>query len=105
MTMDDLRNELSEAMDRVAAARRLLANGYSVDLKGLDLEVARLCEAINATPPAERGPLKPALIAMTDELDKLGADLRTHRDTLTGEIRSLNRGSEAAKAYAKGNTR
>lgn len=105
MTVDDLRNELSEATDRVAAARRLVAAGYAVDLKGLDLEVGRLCEAIADIAPADRPPLKPSLVALTDELDRLGADLRTHHETLTGELRSINRGGEAARAYAKGKTR
>lgn len=105
MNAEELRAELAEAMERVAAARRLVASGYTIDLKGLDLEVGRLCEAIAKLPRDDRGGLKPSLVALTDELDRLGADLREHHDALSGELRSINRGSEAARAYAKGKTR
>lgn len=101
MTTDHLHAELAEAMDRVAAARRLLAAGYTVDLKGLDLEVGRLCEAIAELPRDRRGPLKGALLALTDELTRLEGDLRANHDEVTGQLRSMSQGAQAARAYGK----
>ncbi len=102
MNAETMRAELAEAMDRVAAARRLLAAGYTVDLEGLDLEVGRICEAIAHLPRDGRNGLKGPLVALTDELDRLETDLRGQHETLSGQLKSISSGARAAQAYGKG---
>lgn len=102
MNAQTTHDELNEAMERVAAARRLLAAGYTIDLKGLDLEVGRICEAVTQLPRGERAGLKAPLVALTDELDRLEGDLRAQHNELAGQLKSISHGTRAAQAYDKG---
>ncbi len=61
----------------LAVARALVESGRRVDLTGLDTGAAALCAAIAMLPPDSARPMLPALVALLDEVDGLGAALST----------------------------
>ncbi len=56
-------------------ARALVESGRRIDLGGLDSNAAMVCAAVIALPPAEARALRPALVALLDEVDGLGTAL------------------------------
>jgi hypothetical protein len=65
-----------EAMDgTIAMARALVEGGRRIDLAGLDGEAGRLCAAVMALEPGEARRLRPALLALRQQIDGLAASL------------------------------
>lgn len=65
--------------DSVAATlrlgRALVSERRPVDLTGLDRVVGRLCAGVLDLPPEQGAALRPRLIALRDDLDRLSAAL------------------------------
>ncbi|WP_158292426.1 hypothetical protein [Paracraurococcus ruber] len=59
----------------LAVARALVESGRRIDLQGLDAGAAVVCAAVEMLPPEHARPLRPALLALLDEVDGLGAAL------------------------------
>lgn len=57
--------------DTLAMARALVQGGRHVDLAGLEEEAAGICAALNAAPYDQARPLRPAMLALLNELDAL----------------------------------
>jgi hypothetical protein len=55
----------------LAMARALVQGGRHVDLAGLEEEAAGICAALQAAPPDDARPLRPAMQALLAELDAL----------------------------------
>ena len=87
----------------IETARRMLAEGRTVDLAALEGKVREQCEAARAAAPAARVGLKETLAAIIDDLDRLVADLADQHRALTdgaagaaGDVRR-----RMADAYAR----
>ncbi|MDO9709347.1 hypothetical protein [Paracraurococcus lichenis] len=59
----------------LVVARALAESGRRIDLAGLDAGAAALCAAIAMLPPGQARPLRPALVALLEEVEGLGAAL------------------------------
>ncbi|MBL6454123.1 hypothetical protein JMJ55_02235 [Belnapia sp. T6] len=61
--------------DTVLMARALASTGRRIDLTGLDIETAALCQAVAGLPRARARRLRPALEALAQEVEGLAAAL------------------------------
>lgn len=96
-----VRRDLEITSERIAAARRLVDVGDSVDLSGLECSVDAICGAIRKLPAEDQPPLKLPIVGLVDELDKLSEDLRTQHSKLSKGLKALSSGEQAAKAYGQ----
>jgi hypothetical protein len=64
---------MGESLTRAEAS---LAEGYALDLAGLDGEIARLCAAAQAAPPAMASALRRGLTDLLAQLEGLQMALR-----------------------------
>jgi hypothetical protein len=56
-------------------ARAFVESGRRIDLAGLDAAATALCAAVAMLPPADARALRPALVALLEEVDGLRAAL------------------------------
>jgi hypothetical protein len=96
---DRLKLDLQNVASIILAARGLVAEGQTVNLTPLETEVRRLCDEISAIPAAENMPLRPMMVSLIDDLDKLAGDISRRHDQLKSQLESLNSGSRVATAY------
>jgi hypothetical protein len=72
----DIDRQLETLHQALATSRAALQEGESVDLKGLDSEVGRVCALIAALDRQEGVRYVPELKNLVATLDKLATDLR-----------------------------
>jgi hypothetical protein len=96
---ESLKLDLQNVASIIVAARGLVAEGQTVNLAPLEKEVRRLCEAISALDAAENMPLRPMMVSLIDDLDKLAEDMRRRHAELKSQLESLNTGSRVVTAY------
>ncbi len=101
-TAEDLTTDLRGLGSIVTAARSFVADGKVVDLVPLEQEIKRICESITALPADQTVPLRPVMVALIDDLDKLAAEIRDTHSELEGQLQSLSTHKTAVAAYAKG---
>lgn len=92
---------LREAATAIGAARTLLDQGHTVDLKGLEAHVDGACSAIAGLPRDQRAPLKPALVALIDGLNALSEHLTVQHKELTAALTGIGARRNALSAYGK----
>ena len=61
--------------ESLTQAEASLAEGYTLDLTGLDAEIARLCAAAEAAPPAMAPALRRNLVDLLAQVESLQAAL------------------------------
>lgn len=61
--------------ESLTQAEASLAEGYTLDLTGLDAEIARLCAAAEAAPPAMAPVLRRNLVVLLAQVESLQAAL------------------------------
>jgi hypothetical protein len=72
---------MSEGLGRtICIARVLVDNGRTVDMAGLDLGIGLLCAKALDLPPADGRTLRPYLLALREEVDRLTEALRKPPD-------------------------
>jgi len=98
----DLKTDLQGLGAIVIAARGFVADGKVVDLAPLEQEIKRICGSITALPADQNAPLKPVMVALIDDLDKLAAEIRDTHSELEGQLKSFSNHKTAIAAYAKG---
>jgi hypothetical protein len=98
---EDIRRCLSSLAASVDIARRRVDGGDIVELRDLDRAVAEICTAVGYLPMSERPALKPSLVALIDELDKLSATLKRQHGQLADNLRAHSSHHHAAQAYGK----
>jgi hypothetical protein len=82
----DLIQEAEKVASLVTAARRLLGEDKLIDLSALEDKVGALCLAIQAAPREDTRELKPSIVAILEDLDRLEAELAARNaDAGTGE--------------------
>ncbi|MFN4281250.1 MAG: hypothetical protein ACK4NA_01280 [Alphaproteobacteria bacterium] len=96
---ESLKLDLQNVASIIGTARALVAEGQPVNLAPLENEVRRLCETILALPGADNVPLRPMMVSLIDDLDKLAGDIRRRHADLKSQLESLSSGSRAAAAY------
>ena len=101
-TAEDLKTDLQGLGSIVTTARGFVADGKVVDLAPLEQEIKRICGSITALPADQNAPLKPVMVALIDDLDKLAAEIRDTHSELEGQLQSLSTHKVAVAAYAKG---
>lgn len=104
-TAEDLKTDLQGLGSIVTAARGFVADGKVVDLAPLEQEIKRICGSITALPADQNAPLRPVMVALIDDLDKLAAEIRDTHSELEGQLRSFSNHKTAIAAYAKGGGR
>ncbi len=101
-TAEDLKTDLQGLGSIVTAARGFVADGKVVDLAPLEQEIKRICGSITALPADQNAPLKPVMVALIDDLDKLAAEIKDTHSELEGQLQSFSNHKTAIAAYAKG---
>ena len=96
---DSLKLDLQNVASIIGTARGLVAEGQTVNLTPLETEVRRLCDEIGVLPAPENMPLRPMMVSLIDDLDKLAEDIRRRHADLKSQLESLTSGSRAAAAY------
>lgn len=89
---------------RLATARAALEAGEPSDLSTLEEEVARLRDAAAALPEGSGERLRPRLLALLDEIERLSAHYRDGLDRLGRELGESGRRRQAVSAYSQGPT-
>ncbi len=72
--------ELRDLADRVASARRAIANGEVARVVGIENDIDAVCQAIIDLPYEEALALRPALKALQADLTALFAEMEAVRD-------------------------
>lgn len=98
---DAIRQSLASLTASVDIARRRVDGGEVVALLDLDRAVAEICAAVGDLPLAERAGLKPPMVALIDELDKLSATLKYQHSQLAENLRAHSTHQHASNAYGK----
>lgn len=98
--VESLKLDLQNVASIIVAARGLVADGQTVDLAPLEKEVRRLCDAALALSGPENLPLRPMMVSLIDDLDKLADAVRQRHADLKSQLETLNSGSRVAAAYA-----
>jgi len=83
---DQVREELEKATSLVTTARRLLATGTMVDLSALEGKVRTVCTALGDMKREDGRPLKPAMEALIDNLDRLDEAIRERYQPLVDRL-------------------
>lgn len=85
----------------LAAARRRLGHGGNVDLAPFVTRVGAASVALSKAPNDQIAATKTALADLTDELERLWAELGTARAALGNEILDLDRARRTRRAYGR----
>lgn len=99
---DSIRDELTRIGDIIVAARDLVADGQLINLKPLENEIGRICEGMNGLNGVDAERIKPVLLGLLDDLDRLAAEMRLRQTDYEEQLRSLSSHGQAAQAYATG---
>lgn len=93
-----VREELEKAVSLISGARRLMAEGRSIDLSALEDRVRTITTALQALPAPTRIAYKEHLEVLSDILDSLESDMEARFKALQDSLDALKR-REATGAY------
>ena len=96
-----LKRRIEAAANVINQTRQAVARGDGVDLSGLEKEVDGICQAIAGAEPGAGALLKPALVALMDDLDRLTEVLQGAHAQLRKEMNALGARRRATKAYGQ----
>lgn len=96
-----IRHGLEEVVGAVALARRKVGEGQLVDLSGLERRVDELCTAIREQDSKAAQSLRPPLISLIDDLNRLSDDLKAQHGEVAAELKGSQSHRSAAAAYRK----
>ena len=109
---ENIRRSLASLAASVDIARRRVDGGDVVELLDLDRAVGEICSAVGQLPLEHRAGLKPPMVALIDELDKLSATLKHQHSQLDRKpahpldapagVRRLWQGAHRAEASLSG---
>lgn len=94
-----------QARARLRGARQSLEAGTPVDLGDLEGLVSQIAGKIAALPRNQGQTFRNALLALYDDLERLGTDLVRHRDRTAGQLKTLTSSGRVAAAYSAKPTR
>lgn len=93
-----VRQELEKAASLIAGARRLMAEGRSVELSALEERVRTITSALRAMPEEAQSRYREHLEVLLDILEALETDLEERHKTLQDGLDAIKR-REATGAY------
>ncbi len=99
---EQIAQDLRRLDGMIARARSEIARGGVLDLEPLRAAVQEVCAAIDRLPHDEGRRLRPALVALLDELDGFGSQIETGLKALAQELGQHGRRRDAVSAYGKG---
>jgi hypothetical protein len=91
VTLPSATDELNDLCRAVSQSRAAVADGASVELAGLDAEVARVIDIAKNAPSIERSQVLAAIHTLLREIDGLAVDVRRQHDSASAR--------QAAGAY------
>lgn len=93
-----IREELEKAASLISGARRLMAEGRSVDLNALEERVRTITAAVQGAPHGVQATYKEHLEVLVEILDALEQDLQDQHNALEEGLKSIKL-REAQGAY------
>jgi len=96
-----MKRRIEAAANVVNEARLAVTRGNEVDLSGLEREVEGICAGLAELPAGSAASLKPGLVALVDDLDKLTETLSQAHAKLAKDIGALGTRRRATKAYGQ----
>ena len=93
-----IREELEKAASLISGARRLMAEGRSVDLSAVEDRIRTITTAVQSAPDAVQSTYKEHLTVLLEILDSLQVDLETRHKALEESMKNI-RHREARSAY------
>ena len=96
-----MKSRLQAAANVVTEARRAVEAGNNVDLSGIENEVNGICTALSELPSGAGADLKPVLVGLVDDLDKLTSSLTAAHEKLAADIGELSARRRANRAYGQ----
>lgn len=96
-----IRRGLEEVVGAVLLARRKVNEGQLIDLSGLERRVDELCGLIQTEDKNEAQPLKPTLLSLIEDLNRLSEDLKDQHGQVASALRGSQSHRSAAAAYRK----
>ncbi len=99
---ETIRDELTRVGDIIVAARDLVSDGQMINLKPLEGEIGRICEGLNGLNAVDAERIKPVLLGLIDDLDRLAIEMRNRQNDCEEQLRSLSSHGKAARAYTGG---
>lgn len=92
-------DELVRVGDIIVAARDLVADGQVINLKPLENEIGRICDGMDGLNAIDAERVKPVLLSLIDDLDRLATEMRARQSDFEDQLRSLTTHGKAAQAY------
>lgn len=99
--LDEVVRQLDQVQSIVATARRLLAQGNSVDLAKLEARVEEFCGQASNLPPGSGDVIRPKMVALIDELNSLSREMTEQYEDLRENLSGLATSQRAQAAYRK----
>lgn len=100
--VDSIRDELTRVADIIVAARDLVGDGQLINLKPLENEIGRICEDMTGLNGVDAERVKPVLLGLIDDLDRLASEMRLRQTDYEEQLRSLSNHGKASQAYTTG---
>lgn len=99
--LGDVARQLDQVQSIVGTARRLLAQGNTVDLSKLEARVEALCKQATELPAGSADAIRPKMVALIDELNTLSQEMKEQYEGLRENLTGLAAGQRAQSAYRK----
>ena len=101
MRLDEFKKDLQKAASLVGTAQRMAREGKVVDLSALEGHITHLCEKAPVLDDAAHAEIRPLMLALSDDLDRLYKDIAIQHGELERQLRDLSRSNEAIGAYGQ----
>jgi hypothetical protein len=98
----DLLRDIKTLSGLLEEVRSELDNGATIDLDPLQPQVEDICQRAAGLPAGEEETIRPRLLALIDELNRLGAALEARVADLKGLLDGTGDRSRALEAYKRG---
>lgn len=98
----DLLRDIKTLSGLLEEARGELDNGATIDLDPLQPQVEDICQRAARLPAGEEETIRPRLLALIDELNRLGAALEARVADLKDMLEQAGDRGRALEAYKRG---
>jgi hypothetical protein len=99
--LDDLRRRLHEASTLLAMGRKSLDDNNVPDLTRLAPMIDELTRDVARLPAGSGRPLRPAMLALLDEVTALSERIISERGRLAGKVKEVEAHRQADAAYRR----
>lgn len=93
------RRDIEALAGAIGAAREAVAAGMEIDLGPLQTRAEALCAASAEVAPGGEAAVRPLLIGLIDEFDRLAEALRARQDEIAGALGGSRNRRRAHTAY------